>query len=117
MFSLFPITQPFPLPSFFHFQYLTPLLCHPIPLHLLESLYGLKQASNNWYLKLLSVLLFDGFTQIAADHSLYTWTIGSSFTFDLVYVDAILVVGNDFSAIINLTIWVHDWPPFTWIRI
>uniref|UniRef100_A0A2N9F1L6 CCHC-type domain-containing protein n=1 Tax=Fagus sylvatica TaxID=28930 RepID=A0A2N9F1L6_FAGSY len=64
-----------------------------------KSLYGLKQASRNWFFKLTTVLLDAGFTQSQADHSLFTLVKTTSITIVLVYVDDILVAGNDLSQI------------------
>lgn len=75
---------------------------------LLKSLYGLKQASRNWYSKLSFVLLSAGYSQSHADHSLFTRTYGSSFTAVLVYVDDILIAGNDLTAITDLKFFLAD---------
>jgi hypothetical protein len=60
-----------------------------------KSLYGLKQASRQWYSKLSSALLSMGYSQSAADHSLFLKKVGSSFTALLVYVDDIVLAGNN----------------------
>ena len=75
---------------------------------LLKSLYGLKQASRNWYSKLSFVLLLTGYSQSDADHSLFTWTQGSSITVVLVYVDDLLIAGNDLTIITNLKTFLAD---------
>ena len=67
-----------------------------------KSLYGLKQASRNWFFKLSSVLLAAGFRYSHADHSLFTLSHGAYFTLVLVYVDDLLVAGNDLSVISKL---------------
>ncbi|RVW13589.1 Retrovirus-related Pol polyprotein from transposon RE1 [Vitis vinifera] len=75
---------------------------------LLKSLYGLKQASRNWYSKLSFVLLLTGYSQSDADHSLFTWTQGSSITVVLVYVDDLLIAGNDLTIITDLKTFLAD---------
>ena len=75
---------------------------------LLKSLYGLKQASHNWYSKLSFVLLLTGYSQSDVDHSLFIRTQGSSFTVVLVYVDDLLIAGNDLTIITNLKTFLAD---------
>lgn len=62
---------------------------------LLKTLYGLKQAPREWFLKSCSVLIAYGFVQAHSDHSLFTFCKGAAFVAILVYVDDILVTGND----------------------
>lgn len=60
-----------------------------------KSLYGLKQASWQWNHKLSQVILGDGFTQTHSDHSMFIKYVDKKFLVVLVYVDVILIVGND----------------------
>ena len=71
-----------------------PLVCR---LH--KSLYGLKQASRSWFQKFLSSINQIGFKQSQADHSLFTKVCGDSFTAILLYVDDMIVTGNNQKAI------------------
>ncbi|PNX92373.1 retrovirus-related Pol polyprotein from transposon TNT 1-94, partial [Trifolium pratense] len=61
---------------------------------LVKSLYGLKQASRQWYAKLTSLLLSHGYKQAHSDHSLFTKHDGTHFTLLLVYVDDVILAGN-----------------------
>ncbi|KAJ0810676.1 putative RNA-directed DNA polymerase [Helianthus annuus] len=60
-----------------------------------KSLYGLKQASRNWYQKFTSALLQLNYKQSAADHSLFIYKEGKVFVTALIYVDDVIVVGNN----------------------
>ncbi|KAK1408311.1 hypothetical protein QVD17_39969 [Tagetes erecta] len=60
-----------------------------------KSLYGLKQASRNWYHKFTKFLISLNFRQSKADHSLFTFQNGESYVAILIYVDDVIVVGND----------------------
>ncbi|CAL1358383.1 unnamed protein product [Linum trigynum] len=66
---------------------------------LTKSLYGLKQASRQWFLKLTSTLISLGYTQSKSDHSLFIKNKSASYTALLVYVDDIVLTGNDMSEI------------------
>ncbi|KAL6205555.1 hypothetical protein ACLB2K_022813 [Fragaria x ananassa] len=65
-----------------------------------KSLYGLKQASRQWFIKLSMALKAADFHQSWADYSLFVRTNGSKFTALLVYVDDVILAGNSLNYII-----------------
>ncbi|GKD66321.1 putative RNA-directed DNA polymerase, partial [Tanacetum coccineum] len=68
-----------------------------------KSLYGLKQASQNWYQKFTSSLLELGFKQCKADYSLFIFKKDACFVAALIYVDDVIMVGNDVKKIQHTT--------------
>ncbi|PKI77175.1 hypothetical protein CRG98_002457 [Punica granatum] len=62
-----------------------------------KSLYGLCQASRNWFSKFTYALRHYGFTQSGADHSLFTFNKVNTFLGVLVYVDDLIIVSNSSS--------------------
>nr|GEX76353.1 putative reverse transcriptase, RNA-dependent DNA polymerase, Gag-polypeptide of LTR copia-type [Tanacetum cinerariifolium] len=60
-----------------------------------KSLYGLKQASRNWYKKLTSFLLSLNFEQSKADYSLFTYQKAGVYVAILIYVDDVMIVGDN----------------------
>jgi hypothetical protein len=70
------------------------------PLH--KSLYDLKQASHSWFRKFSSAIQNIGFLQSKADYSMFTYKHGHSFTIILLYVDDMILTGNDDAAIRDL---------------
>ena len=71
--------------------------------HLHKSLYGLKQASRQWYSKLSEFLCSHGYNQSFADHSLYLKFNKSCITALLIYVDDVILAGNDIDEINAIT--------------
>ena len=69
-----------------------------------RSLYGLKQASRQWFTRLSSFLLSQGFRQSSADHSLFLYShTDNIITVVLVYVDDIILAGDNLKSIIHFT--------------
>jgi hypothetical protein len=64
-----------------------------------KSLYGLKQAPRCWFAKLAAALKNYGFKQSGSDYSLFTLHKDHVQLNVLVYVDDLIVSGNDISAI------------------
>ncbi|OMO88956.1 Integrase, catalytic core [Corchorus capsularis] len=75
---------------------------------LVKSLYGLKQASRQWNLKLTESLIKYGFHQSQADHTLFIKFVDKNFIALLVYVDDIIVASNDITEVINIKAYLHD---------
>ncbi|XP_014496675.1 uncharacterized protein LOC106758250 [Vigna radiata var. radiata] len=68
-----------------------------------RSIYGLKQASHQWFARLSSFLMQHGYQQSQSDHSLFLKFSGSSTTALLVYVDDVVLAGNDISEMSHIT--------------
>ncbi|XP_070665264.1 uncharacterized protein [Malus domestica] len=60
-----------------------------------RSLYGLKQAPRAWFQCFSQKLEHLGFTASQADSSLFTYFDGSTIIYLLIYVDDILITGNN----------------------
>jgi hypothetical protein len=67
-----------------------------------KSLYGLKQASRQWYAKLSSTLINAGYKQSMVDYSLFVRSHEGNFTAILVHVDDIILAGNNLEQIQKL---------------
>lgn len=59
-----------------------------------KSLYGLKQASRQWYAKFSLALTHFGFVQSVANYSLFVYDRDNVFLAILVYVDDLILAGN-----------------------
>ncbi|KAK1430741.1 hypothetical protein QVD17_13699 [Tagetes erecta] len=71
---------------------------------LTKSLYGLKQASRQWNEKLTSTLSEIGFVQSKSDYSLFIKTNGDIISVLLVYVDDIILTGNNLGELENIKV-------------
>ena len=60
-----------------------------------KSIYGLKQASRQWYLKFNDTIVSFGFKENIVDRCIYPKVSGSKFIFLIRYVDEILLATND----------------------
>jgi hypothetical protein len=68
----------------------------------------LKQASRQWFAKFSEAICSAGFGQSRADYSLFTKTQGKLFTALLIYVDDILITGNDPASISATKKFLHS---------
>ena len=60
-----------------------------------KSIYGLKQASRSWNIRFDEVVKGFGFIKNEEEACVYKKVSGSSIVFLILYVDAILLIGNN----------------------
>lgn len=73
-----------------------------------KSLYGLKQASRQWFLKFSSTLLSLGFIQTHSDHTCFLKHADALFLCVIVYVDDIVICCNNDSEVALLKSQLKD---------
>jgi hypothetical protein len=69
--------------------------------HLRKSIYGLKQASRQWYLKFDETIRGFGFKKNEEDNCIYTKFRNRKFIFLILYVDDILLASSDVSVLLE----------------
>ncbi|KAJ9556708.1 hypothetical protein OSB04_011322 [Centaurea solstitialis] len=73
---------------------------------LLKSIYGLKQASRSWNLHFDERIKEFGFAKSEFEPCVYTKFSGSIVTFLVLYVDDILLIGNDVPTLKSVKNWL-----------
>lgn len=73
-----------------------------------KALYGLKQAPRAWFHRLSKFLLSNGFLCSRADPSLFIYARNSCIMYLLVYVDDLILTGNNESILIAFTTRLHQ---------
>ena len=71
-----------------------------------RSIYGLKQASRSWNIRFDETIKEFGFIQNKDEPCVYKKASGSAIVFLLLYVDDILLIGNDVSTLQSVKIWL-----------
>lgn len=74
-----------------------------------KSIYGLKQAPRCWFEKLSTSLIKFGFIQSKKDYSLFTSIRGSTVLHVIVYVDDLVICGNDASVIAKFKVYLSQY--------
>ena len=69
-------------------------------------IYGLKQASRSWNIRLDTVSKFYGFKQNVDEPCVYKKIVNSTVVFMVLYVDNILLIGNDVGFLTNIKHWL-----------
>ncbi|CAM8888782.1 unnamed protein product [Rhodiola kirilowii] len=75
---------------------------------LVKSLYGLKQASRQWFAKFSEAITAYGFQRSLNDYSLFTMNKDGEFLILLVYVDDVIITGTSSSMIGKVKQYIHD---------
>jgi hypothetical protein len=73
-----------------------------------RALYGLKQAPRAWFSKFSSVVAQQGFVPSADDSALFLRTTGAGIILILLYVDDMIITGDDLSGIRDLQLFLSQ---------
>ena len=71
-----------------------------------RSIYGLKQASRSWNIRFDEVIKTYGFEQNVDEPCVYKRIIDNKVVFLVLYVDDILLIGNDVGVLSNVNGWL-----------
>jgi hypothetical protein len=64
-----------------------------------RSLYGIKESQWIWYQKLDTYIISLGFVRSKVDHYIYSKEEGGNFIYVALYVDEMLLIGNNMNRI------------------
>ncbi|KAK8597328.1 hypothetical protein V6N12_065799 [Hibiscus sabdariffa] len=73
-----------------------------------RSIYGLKQASQNWNLRFNEAIQEIGFIRNEDEPCVYKKFSGSIVSFLILYVDDILIIGNDIPTLQSIKTWLSS---------
>ncbi|CAM8982784.1 unnamed protein product [Rhodiola kirilowii] len=73
-----------------------------------RNIYGLKQASRQWFARFSDALVELGFVQSLNDYSLFTLKLQGEFLVLLVYVDDVVLTGTSSHLIETVKCFLHD---------
>ena len=71
-----------------------------------RSIYGLKQASRSWNQRFDEIIKEYDFVQNADDPCVYKKVSGRALTFIVLYVDDVLLIGNDIPMLTSVKAWL-----------
>ena len=71
-----------------------------------RSIYGLKQASRSWNMRFDQVIKSFGFDQNLDEPCVYKRIQGNAVAFLVLYVDDMLLIGNDVGVLSSIKIWL-----------
>ncbi|KAM2515529.1 hypothetical protein ACFX1W_027763 [Malus domestica] len=71
-----------------------------------RSIYGLKQASRSWNIRFDTEIKTFGFAQNEDDNCVYQKVVGEAVVFLVLYVDDILLFGNDTAVLSSVKVWL-----------
>ena len=71
-----------------------------------RSIYGLKQASQSWNIRFDQAIKSFGFIQNIDEQCVYQKIKGKSIPFLVLYVDDILLIGNDIGVLTTIKSWL-----------
>ena len=71
-----------------------------------KSIYGLKQASRSWNIRFDTLVKSFGFIQCPYEPCVYKRSSGNMIVFLILYVDDILIIGNNVETLSSVKVWL-----------